>query len=163
MAIERWKPQRGLLPWNPYMDIADMERQVDRIFGDSLFPSIWSRIPESKAWFPDLDVFEKDGKFVIKAEIPGMEEKDIDVSIDGDVLTIKGEKKIEQEVKEEDYYRSERSYGSFSRSIPLLSSIDKEKVEADYHNGVLEVTLPKIAAARPKKVKVAAGKKAVKK
>jgi HSP20 family protein len=163
MAIERWKPQRGLTPWSSYRDIADMEHQIDRMFGDSLFPSLWSRVPEAKAWFPDIDVFEKDGKFVVKAELPGMEEKDIDVSIEGDILAIKGEKETEKEVKKEDYYRSERTYGSFFRSIPLPSSVDKEKVEAEYSNGVLEVTLPKIAEARPKKVKVAANKKAAKK
>jgi HSP20 family protein len=162
MAIERWRPRRDLMPWNPYRGMEDMERHIERMFGESLFTSLWSRVPEAKAWLPDLDVFEKDGKFIVKAELPGLDENDIDVSVQGNMLTIKGEKKTEQEVKEEDYYRCERSYGSFFRSIPLPSSVDKDKVEADYHNGVLEVTLPKIAAVRPKKVKVSTGKKAAK-
>jgi HSP20 family protein len=160
MAIERWRPRRGLTLWSPFSDIEDMERHMDRMFSEPLWPSLWSRVPEAKAWLPDLDVFEKDGKFVVKAELPGMEEKDIDVSLEGDILTIKGEKKAEKEVTEKDYYRCERSYGSFFRSVPLPSSVDKGKVEASYNNGVLEVTLPKIAEAQPKKVKVSASKKA---
>jgi HSP20 family protein len=107
-------------------------------------------------------VFEKDNKLVVKAEIPGMKEEDIDVSVVGDTLTIKGERKAETEVKDEDYYRCERSYGSFFRSIPLPSAVDANKIEASYENGVLEVTLPKTAAAKRKKVKVAARKKAEK-
>jgi HSP20 family protein len=111
---------------------------------------------------PAIDVFEKDDKFVVKAELPGMKEEDIDVSVVGDTLTIKGEKKTETEVKEEDYYRCERSYGSFVRSIPLPSTVNADKIEANYEGGVLEVSLPKVAKVKPKKVKVSAKKKAEK-
>ena len=159
MAIERWRPRRGLALWTPFREMEDMERHLGSTFGESWLPSLWSRVPEARAWVPDLDVFEKDGKFVVKAELPGMEEKDVDVSIEGDTLTIKGEKETEKEVKEEDYYRCERAYGSFFRSVPLPNSVDKDKVEANYNNGVLEVMLPKIDGKQPKKVKVAASKK----
>ena len=109
---------------------------------------------------PAVDVFEKEDRFVVKAELPGMKEEDIDVSVIGDTLSIRGEKKTETEVKEKDYYRSERSYGSFYRSIRLPSGVDADKVEASFEDGVLEVTLAKSARAKPKKIAVSAKKKA---
>jgi HSP20 family protein len=151
-----------MVPWRPFRELEDVERRFDEIFGRPTLPSLWWRFPEETAWIPALDVFEKDNKLVVKAEIPGMKEEDIDVSVVGDTLTIKGERKAETEVKDEDYYRCERSYGSFFRSIPLPSAVDANKIEASYENGVLEVTLPKTAAAKRKKVKVAARKKAEK-
>jgi HSP20 family protein len=110
---------------------------------------------------PAVDVFEKADKFVVKAELPGIREDDIHVSVVGDTLSIRGEKKTETEVKEEDYYRSERSYGSFYRSIPLPSKVDANKIEATFEDGVLEVALPKSAKAKPKKIAVSAKKKAI--
>jgi len=114
---------------------------------------------EERGWAPAIEVFEKEDKFVVKAEVPGMKEEDIDVSVVGDTLTIKGEKKTESEVKEEDYYCCERSYGSFYRSIALPSHVDAKKIDAEYENGVLEVSLPKVPEVKPKKVAVSAKKK----
>lgn len=162
MAMERWRPRWGMTPWRPFRELEDVERRFDEIFGRPNLPSLWWRLPEETGWIPALDVFEKDNKLVVKAEIPGMKEEDIDVSVVGDTLTIKGERKTETEVKDEDYYRCERSYGSFLRSIPLPSAVDANKIEANYENGVLEVTLPKTAEAKRKKVKVVASKKAEK-
>jgi len=110
-------------------------------------------------WAPSIEVFEKEDKLVVKAELPGMKEEDIDISVVGDTLTIKGERKAESEVKEEDYYCCERSYGSFSRSIAVPSSVDANKIEANYEDGVLEVSLPKAPEVKPKKVTVSAKKK----
>ncbi len=120
----------------------------------------WWALPGEEEWMPAVDVFEKEGKLVVKAELPGMKQEDIDVSIVGDTLTIRGQKESEKEVKEEDYYRSERSYGSFYRSIPLPSTADTKKIEATYENGVLEVTVPKASGVTRKRVTVAAKKKA---
>ena len=117
---------------------------------------------EEIGWAPAIEVFEKEDKFVVKAELPGMKEEDIDVSVVGDTLTIKGEKKAETQVKEEDYYCCERSYGSFFRSIALPSTVDAKKIEASYEDGVLEVSLPKAAEVKPKKISVSAKKKASK-
>jgi len=114
---------------------------------------------EERGWAPAIEVFDKEDKFVVKAEVPGMKEDDIDVSVVGDTLTIRGEKKAETEVKEEDYYCCERSYGSFSRSIALPSHVDANKIDADYENGVLEVSLPKKPEVKPKKIAVSAKKK----
>jgi len=123
---------------------------------------MWRLPVEEIGWMPAVDVLEKDDKFVVKAELPGMKEEDINVSVVGDTLTIKGEKKTETEVKEEDYYRCERAYGSFYRSIPLPSTVDSAKIEASYEDGVLEVTLPKAPEVKPKKIAVSAKKKAIK-
>lgn len=135
-----------------------MERRFEDIFGRSLLPA-WRRLPlEERGWVPSIDVFEKEDKYVVKAELPGMKEEDIDVSVVGDTLTIKGERKAESEVKEEDYHCCERSYGSFFRSISLPSKVDAENIAASYEGGILEISLPKAAEVKPKKIAVSAKK-----
>jgi HSP20 family protein len=159
MVIERWRPRWGLTPWRPIRDMEDMERRFDELFSRPFLPATWRRLPlEERGWAPAIEVFEKGDKFVIKAEVPGMKEEDVDVSVVGDTLTIRGEKKAESEVNEEDYYCCERSYGSFFRSIALPSTVDAKKIEASYEDGVLEVTLSKAAEVKPKKVPISAKK-----
>lgn len=158
MAIEIWRPRWGITPWRPFGELEEWERRFDDLFGRSS----WRLPVEGRGWMPAVDVFEKEDKFVVKAELPGMKEEDIDVSVVGDTLSIKGEKKTETEIEEEDYYRCERSYGSFYRSIPLPSTVDADKIEASFEDGVLEVALPKSAKVKPKKIAVSAKKKAVK-
>jgi HSP20 family protein len=158
MAIERWRPRWGITPWRPFRELEEWERRFDDLFGRSL----WRLPVEERGWMPAVDVFEKEDRFVVKAELPGMKEDDIDVSVVGDTLSIKGEKKTETEIKEEDYYRCERSYGSFYRSIPIPSNVDANKIEASFEDGVLEVALPKSAKVKPKKIAVSAKKKATK-
>jgi HSP20 family protein len=161
MEMERWRPRRGLIPWRPFRELEEMERRFDDLFSWPLPPAVWRRIPTMEmGWAPAIDVFEKEDKFVVKAELPGMKEEDIDISIVGDTLTIKGERKAESEVKEDDYYYCERSYGSFSRSIAIPSNVDAQKIEANYEDGVLEVSLPKTSKVKPKKISVSAKKKA---
>jgi len=160
MVMERWRPRRGLVPWRPFRELEEMERYFEDVFGQPSLPAAWRRIPMVEmGWAPAIEVFEKEDKFVVKAELPGMKEEDIDVSVVGDTLTIKGERKAGSEVKEEDYYCCERSYGSFSRSIALPSSVDAKKIEASYEDGVLEVSLPKAPEVKAKKVTVSAKKK----
>ncbi|MDD5082494.1 MAG: Hsp20/alpha crystallin family protein [Dehalococcoidales bacterium] len=163
MAIEVRRPGRAIRPWRPFEELAEMERNFEDIWGGWRLPAIWRRFPAEKEWMPAIDVFEKDDKIVVKAELPGMKQEDIDVSIEGNTLTIKGEKKTEKEVKEDNYYRSEFSYGSFFRSIPIPSSVDPNKIEATYEDGVLEVSLPKMPEVQPKKVTVSKSKKAASK
>lgn len=138
MVLERWRPSLDIVPWRYFRMPSDGER----------------------GWTPALDVFEKRGNFIIKAELPGIREEDIDLSIAGDTLTIKGEKKSENEIDEDDYYHVERLYGSFMRSISLPSNIDTDKIEAKYEDGVLEISLPKTAGIKPKKVKIEGNKTA---
>jgi len=163
MAMERWRPGWGIRPWRPFRELEEIERRFDDIFGRPSLPRLWRRLPvEEIGWAPAIEVFEKEDKFVVMAELPGMKEEDIDVSVVGDTLTIKGEKKAETEVKEEDYYCCERSYGSFFRSVALPSTVDAQKIEASYANGVLEISLPKAAGVKQKKISVSAKKKASK-
>lgn len=160
MVMARWRPGRELIPWRPFRELEAVERHFDDILGRFFGPATWRRLPaEKREWAPAMEVYEKDDKFVVKTELPGMKKEDIDISVIGDTLTIKGEKKAENEVKEKDYYCSERSYGSFFRSITLPSSIDTRKIEASYEEGILEISLPKTAEIKPKKVTVSAKKK----
>jgi HSP20 family protein len=158
MAIERWRPRWGITPWRPFRELEEWERRFDDLWGR---PS-WRLPVEERGWMPAVDVFEKEDRFIVKAELPGMKEDDIDVSVVGDTLAIRGEKKTETEIKDEDYYRCERSYGSFYRSIPLPSNVDANKIEASFEDGILEVALPKSAKIKPKKIAVSAKKKATK-
>lgn len=159
MVLDIFRQRRGITAWRPLRELEEM--RVEDIFGRSR-PTFWPRAAEEKGWVPSIDIFEKDSKVILKMELPGIKEEDIDVSVDGDMLNIKGEKKTESEVKEEDYYQSERSYGSFIRSISIPSSIDSGKIVADYEDGVLQVTMPKINGVKSKKVPVAVKKKAAK-
>jgi HSP20 family protein len=161
MVMEKRRPERGLIPWSLFSGPEEMARRFEDIFfGRSLWPTVWRRIPTTElGWAPNIEVFEKEDKFVVKADLPGMKQDDIDISVVGDTLTIKGERKAESEVKEEDYYCCERSYGSFSRSIAVPSNVDAKKIEASYEDGVLEVSLPKAPEVKPKKISVSAKKK----
>ncbi len=150
MAIQMWRPRWGITPWRPLRELEEWERRFD----DLLERPLWRWPVEEKGWMPAVDVFEKEDKFVVKAELPGMKEEDVDVSLVGDTLSIKGEKKTETEIKEEDYYRCERSYGSFYRAIPLPANVDADKIEASFEDGVLEIALPKSAKVKPKKITV---------
>jgi HSP20 family protein len=119
------------------------------------FRVAWGRTPrEGMAWAPALEMYEKDNNFVVKAELPGVKKDDVDVSITGDTLTIKGQKKASKEIKDEDYYRCEAHYGSFSRSITLPAAVDAKKIEASYENGILEIHVPKAKEAVPTKVEI---------
>jgi len=160
MVLERWRPFRGITPWRPFRELEEMERRFEDAFGRPFAPAAWRRFPmREMAWAPAVEVFEKEDKYVVRADLPGVKEEDIDVSIEGDTLTIKGKKESESEVKEESYYCCERFYGSFYRSIALPSTVDAKKIEASYEDGVLEVSLPKAAEVKPKKVTVSAKKK----
>jgi len=150
MAIERWRP------WD---ELREMERRMEEMMRYPLTPIrrplIWWRVPAAElGWTPGVELYEKDDKFVVRAELPGMKKEEFDISVLGNTLTIKGERKAESEVKDEDYYRCELCYGKFSRSVALPAAVEAKKVEANYENGILEVTLPKAEEAKPKKVEV---------
>jgi HSP20 family protein len=107
-----------------------------------------------REWAPSLDMAETKDNFVVQAEVPGIDAKDIDISLTGDVLTIKGEKRQEKEEREEDYHLVERSYGSFLRSVRLPTEVESGKIKASYKNGILKVTLPKSEKVKAKEVKI---------
>jgi HSP20 family protein len=116
-------------------------------------PDFWRQWPESLE-APALDVYEEKGDLVVKAEIPGLTKDEIDISLEENILTIKGERKKEEEVKEDDYYRCERTFGAFSRSIELPANVKTDKVNASFKDGVLEIRLPKVEEAKKNVVKV---------
>jgi len=145
-----WKPFRD---WVPF-DFEQMRREMDRLWDSFFERGIRRKSEEVSDWFPSLDVSETKNDLVIKAEVPGMEPKDIDISLSDGVLTIKGEKKQEREEKEEDYHLIERSYGSFARSIQLPKGVQSDKIQATYKNGVLKVVLPKSEEAKKKEIKI---------
>jgi len=142
-----------LTPWRPFKEMPalreEMHKLWGRFFGERPFME-----PFGKEWGPSLDVSETKDNIVVKAEVPGMDGKDIDISLSGGVLTLKGEKKQEKEEKDENYYFAERSYGAFFRSVQLPHEVQTDKVQASYKNGVLTITLPKSEEAKAKEVKI---------
>jgi HSP20 family protein len=153
MAIQRW---------DPWGSMAEMERRMDEAMRYPMIlrrPMPWWRTPaEEMAWLPAIEVFDKKDKLVVRAEVPGMKPEEIDISVNDSTLTIKGERKSESEVNEEDYYRREMSYGRFSRSVALPAKVQADKVDASYDDGILEITLSKISEAKRRKVAVKAKK-----
>jgi len=145
--------EKELAPWRPFTELSTFRREMDRVwdsfFGERPLARIWER-----EWAPSLDLSETKDNFVVKAEVPGMNAKDINISLTGDLLTIKGEKKQEKEEKEEDYHLVERSYGAFSRSVRLPTEVESSKIEASYKNGILNITLPKSEKVKAKEVKI---------
>ncbi len=142
-----------LTPWKPFQELARLRDEMDRLreefFGERRFFA-----PSERRWHPSLDLAETKDKLIVTAEIPGMDVEDIDISISGDTLTIKGEKKQEKEEKAENYHLLETRYGAFSRSVRLPAEIDEKKVDASYKQGILKISLPKKEEAKPKKIKV---------
>jgi HSP20 family protein len=106
------------------------------------------------SWAPAVDIYETDKEISMKAELPGMQEKDIDIKVEDNVLSISGERRMEKEIKEENYHRIERAYGSFNRSFTLPRTVDRDAIKAAYKDGVLTVTLPKKEEVKPKQIKI---------
>lgn len=147
--IVKTEPARALSPFE------EMERRFEDLFRrpfSLLEPSWWPRLrmPEMEEVSPKVDIFEEGDDFVVKAEIPGMKKEDIEVNLTDDMVTISGEKKQEEKVEKKDYYRLERSYGSFSRSFRLPKEIQTDKAKATFKDGVLEVKAPKTEEAKKK-------------
>jgi len=143
----------ALIPWRPFEELTSFRKEMDRLW-DRFFSERPSMNILERGWEPSLDISETKGELIIKTEIPGMDPKDIDISLVGDTLTIKGEKKQEKEEKEENYYRIERNYGAFSRMVKLPLAVQNDNIKASYQNGVLKITLPKSEEAKKKQVKI---------
>ncbi len=144
MAIVRWSPAR---------DLNRMERELRRMFRD--FEQS-SEEPSSVAvWTPPVDIYETDNEVVVRADLPGIDQRDLDIRLENNVLTLKGERKMEQEVKEDNYHRIESAYGTFVRSFTLPAIVEEDKIKAEYKNGVLKIVLPKKEQAKPRQIKVA--------
>jgi HSP20 family protein len=148
MALARWTPYRDLMAVRD-----EMNRVLNEAFGrGSTDESAWF----SGAWSPPVDIYETDDALVMKAELPGFSKDDMHIEMKENTLVIRGERKREDEVKEGSYHRTERVYGAFQRSFLLPTTVDQEKVRASYKDGVLELRLPKVQAAQPKRISVTA-------
>ena len=152
MAIEMWRPRRGLArrgiePFRAFDDL------MSRMFDDWLSPRLAG---ETRRWSPAVDMIDKKDEIVLRADLPGLEQKDIKVNVENGILTIHGCREEEREAKEEDYYCCERWAGTFSRSMTLPPGTDQDKIKATFKNGVLEVHVPKSAQAVGKSIEVRA-------
>jgi HSP20 family protein len=141
----------SLVKWDPFREFNTLNERMGNFLGKN-----WEAPMSTRAWNPSVDIFENDNEVVIKAELPGMSAKDIEVNLENNVLTLKGERRFEKEAKEENYHRVEREYGSFSRAFSLPTAVDGDKVAAEYKDGVLKIVLPKREETKPKPIKIAA-------
>jgi len=140
----------ALVRWDPFRELTALQTEVNRLFSRAG----GGEVAERQSWTPSIDVIETDDSIKLKAELAGMDPKDISVEVQDNVLTLSGERRFQEEVKEDKYYRIERRYGSFSRSLALPQTVNEEGIEAKYENGVLEVVVPKAEIAKPKKISV---------
>ncbi len=146
-----------LTRWEPLRDLATMQNRINRFVRESYNPEGPEEALTTTSFAPPVDIYEDAHTVVVKMEVPGIDEKDIDVHIENNTLTVHGERKIEKEEKEENFRRVERQYGSFTRSFTLPSSVDTGQVNAHYDKGVLKINLAKKAEAKPKQIKVNIG------
>jgi HSP20 family protein len=146
-----------LTRWEPFRELQDRMDRMNRLFRESYRPEGPEEALTSTSFAPPVDIYEDEHNITLKMEVPGIDEKDIDVRIENNTLAIRGERKFEKEEKEENFRRVERQYGSFTRSFTLPSSVETENIQASYDKGVLEIRLAKKAEAKPKQIKVKVG------
>lgn len=144
MKLTRYAPMKDL--WN-------LEDHFNRMF-ENFLPARLGGERHLGAWEPAIDVYETDKAYVLKAELPEIDEKDVHVNVEGNVLTLSGERKHEEEVKREDYHRTERFYGTFSRAFALPESVDREHIKATFKKGIMKLEMPKKEEVKPKEIKI---------
>jgi len=155
MATDGKKGDKKLAVMKRPKESQAVGQYFEDVFGRPFIPANWANLGwEEKVWAPSIDVIEKEDKYVVKAELPGVDDEDINISISGNMLKIEGEKQSETEENEEGYHYSEASYGSFARTITIPDSVDVSKIEASCTKGVLEINLPKMAEVKPKKITI---------
>jgi len=145
----------NLVRWNPLGEMTAMQNRINRMLNTPYWRA--DRMDDDTAmgrWNPAVDLYEKDDHFVIKAELPGVDKKDIVVDLKDRVLTLSGERSYENEVKEENYYRRERSYGKFQRAFTLPADVDSDKIKAEFKDGLLQIEVPKPEEQKPKQVTI---------
>ena len=146
MAISRW---------DPFRDLGVLQDRMNRLFNDAGRGWRGDEPAATTTWSPAVDIFETENEIVVKAELPGVDRKDLSLNLENNVLTLKGERRFEKETKHENYHRIERSYGGFGRAFSIPATVDEEKIRADYQDGVLKIVLPKKEQAKPKQIRIA--------
>ena len=145
----------AVIKWTPIKDLAAMQERMNKLFEDVMRPPYRTDEGLSSAtWAPAVDVFETDKEIVMKAELPELVEKDIKIHVEDNVLSIAGERNMDKEIREENYHRIERSYGTFHRSFTLPNTVDRDQIKASYKDGVLKVVLPKKYEIKPQQIKI---------
>ena len=150
----------AIVRWEPFRDLLSLQDRMNRLFheqyrGAQSSEDEWAL---GGSWAPAVDIYEQGNDIVLKAELPGVDAKDVDIRLENNVLTLRGQRRFEGEVKKESYHRVERSYGSFTRSFTLPSVVDQSAIKAEVKDGILKVVLPKREEAKPKQIEITAGK-----
>jgi HSP20 family protein len=141
-----------LVRFDPFRDLSQLQNRVNRLFTDSRATGLEEDAFQN--WAPAVDIFERGDNLILSAELPGVRREELDLKVEGNVLTLRGERLRDKTIQEEQYHRVERSYGTFSRSFTLPSTVDSSRIEARFKDGILEVVLPKAEDAKPKKIDV---------
>src|SRR5579872_2404931 len=149
-----------LTRWDPFRELTNIHERMNRLFEDTL-GSHREEALSTTAFLPLTDVYEDENHITLKLEVPGIDEKDLDIRVENNTLIVRGERKFEKEEKEENFRRLERQYGSFVRSFSLPNTVDPENINANYEKGVLSITMPKRAEAKPKQIQVNTGRKSI--
>ena len=146
---------RTIARFEPFRGVSSLQDQINRLFNETFDRS--SQEGSLTTWAPAVDIFETEHELIVKADLPEVKPEDLDIRVENNVLTIRGERKFEKKVTEDKYLRVERSYGSFSRSFSLANTVNTEAIKADYKDGVLTLSIPKREEAKPKQIKVQVG------
>jgi HSP20 family protein len=154
MAIERWRPFLSVDRWDPFRNMSDIQGEVNRLFDSFLGRPTVATGSAARTWAPVLDMHETKDDLVLSFELPGVTDKDVSLSITGDLLTVKGERAFDRDSHGENAHHIERVYGKFERSVQLPMPVQADKVKASYRDGVLEVRLPKAEEVKPKAIKI---------
>jgi HSP20 family protein len=141
--------------WDPFRELSSIQNELNRLFGRT-FSAEGGEAREAAAWVPAIDVAETQDRFVITAELPGVEPDDVDISVENSVLTLRGDRRFYRETKEDDFHRIERRFGNFARSITLPSTADPQGIKASFDAGVLTIEVPKKEEAKPRKIQIKA-------
>jgi len=148
----------ALIRWDPFREMSSLQERMNRLMSDFRTRSPFGEEEMAQgAWIPPVDIYETKESIVLNVELPGVTKDDISLEVKDSTLTIRGEKKLEKDVKEENFHRMERTYGSFTRAFTLPSTVQQDKVKAKFRDGILEIRLPKAEEAKPKQIKVDVG------
>jgi HSP20 family protein len=142
--------------WDPFRDLLGLQDRMNRLFEESVRNvRQGDEALSTSVWTPPVDIYETENEVIVKAELPEVNQKDIEIQVENNTLTLRGERKFDKELKQENFHRIERPYGTFARSFTLPMTIDQEKIKADYKDGILRVVMPKREEIKPKQIKVA--------
>ncbi len=144
----------SIIKYDPFRELRGLQDEMNRIFNSNYPTRFTQEEMASGGWAPSVDIYESEGEIVLEAELPGMNREDFEVSIENNVITLKGERRFEKNEESENYHRVERAYGSFTRSFSLPRTVSAENTKADFNNGILRVSLPKKEEAKARKIEV---------